>query len=499
MSKPASTLFALSLVAFRAWSLLLLLALALPAAAAAQPVSFTGVYRGGFGPRDTFVYTRIELQGEESLTGNISQPFDRTDSPAITGLERNGSQLRFEAAGLRFDLNRTATGFQGTVQPPGGVPQPAYFVLRPDPAPVDLVARYEGTYALGGGRVLSLARGADDPVWYYLEQPSGRTGFLYNLSNTEFIAGPCMYCAGPERLRIRLLPETGAEPGPRIAVTLDGREQTLDRLTTYRAEEVSFTSRDGTRLTGTLFLPSRGRRHAAVVVTHGSGATGRSGFYGHIRFLAEAYAQAGIAALIYDKRGTGTSAGEYGRDGLSALADDAAAALQFLAGRADIRADRLGLSGSSQAGWVLPMAASGFPNLRILQIRAGSAPMGVEESERVRLERQMRSDGVSQSEIDQAMRLRSMMDDYARTGQGWDELAAAADAARDELWMTNYIGLGDGFPARDAPDWPWLREAFGVDVRGDLARFRGSIQMLYSERTSSLIMRDQWKCFAARC
>ena len=366
--------------AFRLWSLLLFLAVALPAAAAAQqvsvaqPVSFAGVYGGGFGPRDTFVYTRIELQGEESLTGNISQPFDRTDSPAITGLEREGSRLRFEAAGLRFDLNRTATGFQGTVQPPGGVPQPAYFALRPGAPPVDLVARYAGTYALGGGRVLSLARGADDPVWYYLELPSGRTGFLYNLSNTEFIAGPCIYCAGPERLRIRLLPETDGEPGPRIAVTLDGREQTLSRLTTYRAEEVSFVSRDGTRLTGTLFLPSRGRRHAAVVVTHGSGRTGRSGFYGHIRFLAEAYARAGIAALIYDKRGTGDSAGDWEQANLDDLADDAAAALQYLAGRADIRADRLGLSGSSQAGWVLPMAASRFPNVRSLQMRSGSAP-----------------------------------------------------------------------------------------------------------------------------
>jgi hypothetical protein len=132
------------------------------------------------------------------------------------------------------------------------------------------------------------------------------------------------------------------------------------------------------------------------------------------------------------------------------------------------------------------MAASRFPSVRILQMRAGSAPMGVEESERMRLERQMRSDGLPQSEIDQAIRLRSMMDDYARTGQGWDRLAAAAEAAKDTLWMSNYISLGAGFPKRDAPDWPWLREAFGYDVSVDLARFRGSIQMLYSEKDELL-------------
>jgi dienelactone hydrolase len=465
------------------WSFFLLLAVVLPAAAFAQPLSFAGAYGGGFGAPDTFTYTTIRLDGETSLTGQITQPFDRTDTPAITALEQQGSRIRFEAAGLRFDLNRTAIGLEGTVQPPGGVPQPAYFVIRPGPAPMDLVTRYEGTYALGGGRLLTVARGGDTATMYYLEQPSGRTGFLFNLSNTEFIAGPCIYCAGPERLRVRLLPETDGETGPRIAVTLDGRERTLSRLTTYRAEEVSFNSADGTQLTGTLFLPARGRRHAAVVVTHGSGRTGRNGFYGHIRFLAEAYAQRGIAALIYDKRGTGTSAGDWEQANLDELADDAAAALRFLAGRPDIRADRLGLAGSSQATWVLPMAATRFPSVRTLQIRSGSAPMLVEQSERMRLARQMQSDGFPQSEIDQALRIRSMMDDYARTGQDWDELAAAAEAVKDTLWMSNYIG---GLPARDAADWPWLREAFGYDVSADLAQYRGSIQVLYSGKDELL-------------
>ncbi|HYD13867.1 MAG TPA: CocE/NonD family hydrolase [Allosphingosinicella sp.] len=483
----------------RPWSLFL--AVALPAAALAQPaavaqpasvvqpVSFAGGYAGGYGiPGTTFTYTTIRLrEPEASLTGRIGQAYNRTDAPDITGLERQGARIRFEAGGLRFDLNRTATGLQGTVQPPGGVPQPAYFAIRPGAVPVEQVARYEGTYALGGGRLLSLARNSYGYNLWYLEMPSGRTGFLFNLSSTDrggdWIGGPCIFCAGPERLRIRLLPETDAEPGPRIAVTLDGRERTLRRLATYRAEEVSFTSRDGTRLTGTLFLPSRGRRHAAVVVTHGSGATGRNGFNGTIRFIAEAYARRGIAALIYDKRGTGSSTGDWERDGLDDLADDAAAALRFLAGRADIRADRLGLSGASQATWVLPMAASRFPGVRILQMRVGSAPMGVEESERMRLERQMRSDGFPQSEIEQALRIRSMMDDYARTGQNWDSLAAAAEAVKDRLWMTRYIA---GLPARDAPDWPWLREAFAVDVRPDLGRFRGSIQMLYSGKDELL-------------
>ena len=212
------------------------------------------------------------------------------------------------------------------------------------------------------------------------------------------------------------------------------------------------------------------------MLVHGSGAQTRNGFYGHIRFLAEAYARAGIAALAYDKRGTGGSEGDWGRTGFDGLADDAAAALRLLAARPDISADRLGLSGSSQAGWIVPMAASRYPGVRILQIRSGSAPMGVEESERRRLVRQMRADGYGEDEIARAMRIRVLMDDYARTGAHWPALAAAAEPVKDEFWLQRYIGA---LPAQGDSDWAWLREAFGFDVTADFAAYRGRVQILY--------------------
>ena len=473
---------------FRPWSLFL--AVALPAAAVAQRVSFAGVYGGGFGAPDTFVYTRIELQGGTSLTGKIEQPFDRTDSPPITELERQGSRLRFQADGLRFDLNRTATGLQGTVQPPGGVPQPAYFALRPGSPPVDLLARYEGTYALGGGRLLTLSRGSDSPVLYYLELPSGRTGFLYNLSNTEFIAGPCMYCAGPERLRVRLLPETDEKPEPRISVSLDprqgggaqrvrvtisGRTIYAPRIETHSEEEISFFSKDGTQLAGSLLLPSGKGPHSAVVFAHGSNAQNRNGFFGNIRFIAEAYARSGIAALIFDKRGTGRSKGDWKTANFEILADDVAAGVEFLRTRAEIKADRIGLTGSSQAGWIMPLAAMRVPNIRFIQMRS-SSPRNVREEGRRQLVLMMEAERYPRSEIQRALDIRDMMDDYAVTGRNWEQLEAAAKQVENEYWMTQFIG---GLPAKDSPDHAWLRKAFSYDMTAPFRNFRGAWQAIY--------------------
>ena len=454
---------------------ILLLAFAPLSAAAAQP-AVEGLYGGGFGPPGEFIYTQIELERTgQWLTGQIHQPYHRTDSPAIKQLSISGNRVAFVADGHRFDLERDPTGFHGLVRTPAGQAIPAWFAIRPGSPPTELLKRYEGTFDLGGGRLLTLSRNNDSGGFWYLELPSGRTGFAFNLSNTEFIAGPCLYCAGPEYLRLRFNSGRGTAPVPRVSVRIGGEQRIAPRLAGYREQPVTFSAKDGVRLAGSLFVPDGGTRHPGVVLVHGSGGQTRNGYYGHIRFLAEAYARRGIAALAYDKRGTGLSKGNYDTAGLATLADDAAAALRYLARRRDIRPDRLALSGASQAGWIVPMAASRFPGVRILQIRVGSAPMGVEESERRRLERQMRADGFGAADIARAMRIRVMMDEFARSGRGWDELAAAAEPVKDEYWM-RYIG---SLPPKDSPDWAWLREAFTYDVRSDFAGYRGRWQILF--------------------
>jgi pimeloyl-ACP methyl ester carboxylesterase len=437
------------------------------------------VYAGGYGPPGAFTVTIIDLIEEAgSASGKIRQPDDRRDEPPLRNVIATEARLVFDAADLHFDLLRTAHGFSGTVRDRAGVRRDAAFVRRPGAVNARILETYEGSYALGGGRLLTLSRNNAGSGFWYLDLPSGRTGYLFNLSEREFTAGPCIYCAGPEYLHLTFEPPEG-RAASRVTVQTAGRTYEAARVTGYREVEVNFSAGDGTRLAGSLFLPDRPTRLPAVVMAHGSGAQTRNGFYGHIRFLAEVYARRGIAVLAFDKRGTGRSQGDWERAGFGTLADDVAAAVAYLRTRTDIRPDLIGLTGSSQAGWIMPMAATRATGIRFIQHFSAASPMGVREQERRRLVLQMQAEHFPQAEVERALRIRDMMDEYARTGQNWDALEQAAGPVANERWMRQFIG---GLPARDAPDWLWLREAFSYDTVPDFSHFAGSWHVLYGDR-----------------
>jgi len=123
-----------------------------------------------------------------------------------------------------------------------------------------------------------------------------------------------------------------------------------------RLEEIGFTSHE-TLLSGSLALPQDRPVRAALVFVHGSGKQTRN------LALAARFAAAGIAALVYDKRGAGKSGGVYegeqsvSEQNISLLADDAAAGLKALANRPELQGIPIGISGISQAGWIAPLAA----------------------------------------------------------------------------------------------------------------------------------------------
>ncbi len=136
------------------------------------------------------------------------------------------------------------------------------------------------------------------------------------------------------------------------------------------AEEITFESR-GATLAGTLVSPESGTPHAAIVFVHGSGKQSRN------LALAEKFAAAGIAALVYDKRGAGKSGGAYESEqsvsgmNISLLADDAAAAVKVLAARPELKDIPIGIAGISQAGWIAPLAAERTPAAKFLLLWSG--------------------------------------------------------------------------------------------------------------------------------
>lgn len=121
----------------------------------------------------------------------------------------------------------------------------------------------------------------------------------------------------------------------------------------YKQETVAFANGD-VHLTGRLTLPLSPVPCPALVFVHGSGPGLRD------TYLVEAdlLARHGIASLGFDKRGCGESTGDWHPVDFDVLADDVLAAVQCLRRDPRIRADKVGLFGISQAGWIIPLAAS---------------------------------------------------------------------------------------------------------------------------------------------
>lgn len=133
----------------------------------------------------------------------------------------------------------------------------------------------------------------------------------------------------------------------------------------YKVEEIEFSSHN-IKLSGSIVFPEKNRLRAAVVFVHGSGKQTRN-----LR-LANLFASHGIAAFVYDKRGAGRSGGEYegnqsmSEHNVSLLADDAAAALNALRQHPRAAGLPVGLTGISQAGWIVPLAAEKSRNADFL-------------------------------------------------------------------------------------------------------------------------------------
>ena len=147
------------------------------------------------------------------------------------------------------------------------------------------------------------------------------------------------------------------DASPAVVVEAAGSRATAKRVTTYRTEDVTFPSFDGSRLAGTVYLPVNARRSApATVLVHGSGSQDRDGYASIMAVLADELASRGRVVLAYDKRGSGASEGSGTRAGFPMLAADAAAGMRLLSTRPEVDAKRVGLAGSSQAGWVVAQA-----------------------------------------------------------------------------------------------------------------------------------------------
>lgn len=117
--------------------------------------------------------------------------------------------------------------------------------------------------------------------------------------------------------------------------------------------ETTFEGKDGLKLAGRLLMPEGDAVVALVVLVHGAESSSAREW----DFMQRQLPAEGVAAFVYDKRGTGGSEGRYTQD-YGVLADDAVAAVDEARRLGGARVGRVGFRGGSQGGWVAPLAAT---------------------------------------------------------------------------------------------------------------------------------------------
>ena len=212
----------------------------------------------------------------------------------------------------------------------------------------------------------------------------------------------------------------------------------------------------GIRLAGTLFVPRPDSgRHAGIVILQGSSTNLRSEFV----FYADHFARLGLVVLTFDKRGNGESTGDYGTATYDSLADDAAAAVEFLRARSEVDPRHVGVWGLSQGAFIAPLVAARTPSLAfIVAVSAPGMPIG--ESAAYQDSVRLVSSGFDASVVLHAVSLDRRLLEWLRGGRGSKDLDALLAESAATPWR-QATSLPAQLPSGRALDgWYWRGRTF---------------------------------------
>ncbi len=240
--------------------------------------------------------------------------------------------------------------------------------------------------------------------------------------------------------------------------------------------DIIFKNGDVT-LSGALLLPNGEGPFPAVIFIHGSGPEDRN----NSRARAKAFVKNGIAALIYDKRGVGKSGGDpkfNDRYSFDVLANDVVAAAHLLSTRREINKEKIGFVGSSQGGWVAPLAATRFP-VAFMIILSGSVTTVGEDNIFERNARLIQ-EGFSDKDIQEVTAMHRVDQQVTREGSRFSEF--------EQLWKTNQsapwfkrVYLGEKPIPVDHPYRQWYKTVIDFDPITYLNQISIPILWLYGD------------------
>jgi hypothetical protein len=311
--------------------------------------------------------------------------------------------------------------------------------------------RFSGAYRLDDGTLVLIAPREGTKLRY--KMMNGETGVLWPVEADSYEGGLGWAEREPVANRVKF------QRDAQDRITGFTWQQTRNSnpvthtatLLPLREEIVTFPSGKLT-LRGKLVMPAENGPFPVVVPVHGSEA------FSAVDHYSDPYMHAahGIASLVYDKRGTGGSDGQYTAN-FDVLSGDAIAAVQYLRTRQEIDAANIHLAGYSQGGWIAPLAALKDGGIRSVLVGFGVA-VPVLGEDRWGYVYAFRQNGFGDQEIAEMDRISAILGDIVDRGEDrWDDFQQALGEARGQPWFETAKKSDSLFGMIVGPDQPlWV-------------------------------------------
>ena len=240
-------------------------------------------------------------------------------------------------------------------------------------------------------------------------------------------------------------------------------------------EEITFQNND-VLLKGTLIKPDKNSPYPVVIGTHTSNAgTRKFGVYQHLTNLLPPQ---GIAVLLFDRRGSGESSGDFETATFFDLAADTQAAIDHLKLRSDIDPKHIGVWGMSQGGWIAPLTASKSADVAFV-IAVSAVGVSPADQMNYSAEYELREKGFPEESIQLMLELRGLVDEYYRGKANRPIVQERLDVFRKEAWFP-YAYLDDHLPEDPKTD-KWHQE-MDFDPLPIIQKIHVPVLLLYGEQ-----------------
>ncbi|MFJ2990363.1 alpha/beta hydrolase family protein [Collimonas sp. NPDC087041] len=303
------------------------------------------------------------------------------------------------------------------------------------PLPTAAPACLTGAYRSPTGEIVTLTQRPGFPQTLLATDFSGRSGVFEVVG--DGILRAAQDTDNPARLAGRLT-YAGCQ-ATSLDLQFSGADaQEWSRLP-LRITRTRFMS-GAVQLNGELIEPmAGGDKPPLFVLVHGSESSAAVDSNNHAFLMASQ----GVAAFVFDKRGTGASGGVYTQD-FVLLAGDAAAAVGEARRLSAGRVGRVGLVGFSQGGWVAPLAAlKAQADFLVVGYGVIGTPI---EQDQWQVDYQLRQLGYGEDVIGKARTLTALAGNVAASDfrHGMPQLLRVKDKYADEPWLPKVDGQYTG-------------------------------------------------------